>query len=430
LNIPEQEQNNIENNPESSVTKGWENTPPEKDSKKNFILFSTVVPLILIAFFLISVTNNSIFSDDGKKNNSEIFTESNAEGDIKNAGKVNILSEDDLSMGLKDTVYTNLDCWLELRPNEQMLYQHWRDGKIVKYPITSGNKFLSKGVEARPGIFAIFYKNPHHKSVQFNDAALYHFMTFNQGIGFHSMNGTGYYQYLGVRPVSHGCIRMKHDDARKLFSDCPMGTLVLVHRGYTSRTVAFAPKDFKNEREYTKEEYKLMLAENLVNVLEGKYYLKERHYFVVDPKVIPVSGIYTSYDKKIPERQKLPKNTLRIVSYADRLNINTEALLIMDSSQAFIDFTLNEFFVNTTEIKTDNENLISSTEDLVKKYFHNPIGILPYFPPTNKGSSYDDIESDDSNVSETGTDEPSSKPESVPQTPSTPPSNDEGSNDE
>ncbi len=429
MNIPEQEQKNLENNLNSLDTTVEDNTP-DTSTKKNFMLFSTIIPLILIVFFLIGITNNSFLGGDDKKNNSEIFTETNTESNIKNTGKVNILSDEDLSMGLKDTVYTNLDVWLELRPDEQMLYQHWRNGKTVKYPITSGNKYLSKGVEARPGIFAIFYKNPHHKSVQFNDAALYHFMTFNQGIGFHSLAGTGYYQYLGVRPVSHGCIRMRHEDARKLFSDCPMGTLVLVHRGYTSRTVGFAPKDFKNEKEYTKEEYKLMLAENLLNVLEGKYYLKERHYFVVDPKVIPVSGIYTSYDKKIPERQKLPKSTLRIASYTDRLNVNTDALVIMDSSQAYNEFTLNEFLIRAEDIKTDDKNLISSSEELVKKYFHNPIGILPYFPPTNKGPSYDEVGSDDSPVSETGTDEPSSTPESTPQTPSTPPDNDEGSNDE
>lgn len=425
--MPEQEQNNIENNLDSLDSTG-EDSILATDTKKNFILFSTVIPLLFIAFLLLSFTNNSFLKDDNKTV-PEIFVETESPDNIKNIGKVNILSDKDLSQGLKDTVYTNLDCWLELRPNEQMLYQHWRDGKTVKYPITSGNKFLSKGVEARPGIFAIFYKNPMHKSVQFNDAALYHFMTFNQGIGFHSLAGTGYYQFLGVRPVSHGCIRMRHEDAKKLFSDCPMGTLVLVHRGYTSRTVGFAPKDFKNEKEYTKEEYKLMLAENLLNVLEGKYYKQERHYFVVDPKIIPVSGIYISYDRKIPEKQKLPKNTLRITFRTDRVSVNTDALEIMDSAQAYNEFALNKFFVNLYEVKTDNKDLISSTEDLVKKYFHNPIGILPYFPPTNKGPSYD-VGSDDSHVTETSTEKPSSKPESVPQTPSTSPGNDEGSNDE
>ncbi|MBL7127755.1 MAG: L,D-transpeptidase [Ignavibacteria bacterium] len=428
MDIPEQEQNNIENNiePLDSIS---EDSTTASDTKKNFILFSTVIPLLFIVFLLLSFTNSSLLKDENK-DSPDIFVETSTSDNIKNIGKVNILSDKDLSQGLKDTVYTNLDCWLELKVHEQMLYQHWRNGRVEKYPITSGNKYISKGVEARPGLFAIFYKNANHKSVQFNDAALYHFMTFNQGIGFHSLAGTGYYGSLGVRPVSHGCIRMKHEDARKLFNDCPMGTLVLAHNGYSSRTVGFAPKDFKNEKDYTKEEYKLMLAENLLNVLEGKYYKRERHYFVVDPKAIPVSGMYISYDRKIPEKQKLPKNTLRITSLTDRINVNTDELEIMDSSQAYNEFALNEFFVNADEIKTDNQNLISSSEDLVKKYFHNPIGILPYFPPTNKGPSYDDVGSDDSNVRETGTDEPSSTPESVPQTPSTPPGNDEGSNDE
>jgi len=69
------------------------------------------------------------------------------------------------------------------------------------------------------------------------------------GVGFHSLNGTGYYGNLG-KYISHGCIRMKHEDAKKLFKDCPLGTLVLATKGYSSRIVAFAPKDFKNNEEY------------------------------------------------------------------------------------------------------------------------------------------------------------------------------------
>ena len=101
-------------------------------------------------------------------------------------------------------------------------------------------------------------------------------MPFNQGIGFHSIDGTGYYAHLGVRPSSHGCIRMKHDDAETLFRDSPMGTLVLATNGYSARTIAFAPENFENPREYTKDEYKAMLALNLYNLLNGKYYTEER----------------------------------------------------------------------------------------------------------------------------------------------------------
>ncbi len=54
-----------------------------------------------------------------------------------------------------------------------------------------------------------------------------------------------------------------------------MGTLVIASKGYSARTIAFAHKDYKNEREYTKDEYKFMLANNLYNLLDGRYYMEK-----------------------------------------------------------------------------------------------------------------------------------------------------------
>jgi len=222
LNIPEEEQDNIENNLENQESM-TSDTPPEKDSKKNVIIFSMFVPIIFIAFLLVSFTNDSIFNE---KDHEEVLIEVNNDNTAKNTGKANILSDEDLSRGLKDTVYTDMECWLELKVHEQMLYQHWRDGKVTKYPVSTGNKYISKGVEARPGLFAIFYRNPHHKSVQFNDAALYHFMTFNQGIGFHSLAGTGYYAYLQYL-LHQKILKMKGIIPKKNTSRCLLKTFVM-----------------------------------------------------------------------------------------------------------------------------------------------------------------------------------------------------------
>jgi len=38
-------------------------------------------------------------------------------------------------------------------------------------------------------------------------------------------------------------------------------------------------------------------------------------------------------------------------------------------------------FIDEKDIKKDNSPDYFSDAELVKKYFHNPIGILPYFPP-------------------------------------------------
>lgn len=309
----------------------------------------------------------------------------------KTQGKFNILSEEDLSKGIKDTVYTEFDCWLELRIDQQMVHQHWRNGKVESFPVSTGNKYLSRSVESRPGLFAIFYKNAHHQSSQYNNADMYDFMPFNQGIGFHSLNGTGYYGALGKTPSSHGCIRMRHQDVQKLFKDCPLGTLVIAHRGTTCRTVGFAPKDFKNEKEFSKDEFKLLLAENIYNIVEGKYYLADRKYFVINPDIIPKSGIYIGYDRKIPERQILPKSKYIIQQVVNRLNSDRGIQNINLNIPQYVENNANDDEENsnnnseTAENSGNVSNNIPYTRDeLVKIYFHNPIGILPYFPPVNK----------------------------------------------
>lgn len=348
--------------------------------KSEHRLFSFGLPLIIVLFVAFGFADLSDIKSSIHKNYNREETKG---GQLKNTGKFNILSSEDITLGIKDTVYTDKECWLELRIDQQMLYQHWRNGLVEKYPISSGN---NKGgdpeaLESRPGLFAIFHKEEHHISSQFGAANMYHFMPFNQGIGFHSIDGTGYYGHLGVRPSSHGCIRMKHSDAEKLFRDCEKGTLVLANKGVSARTIAFAPKDFKNEKEFTKEDYKLMLGSNLYNLMNKRYYLEEREKFIIDPKVIPTSGIYISYDRKIPDNQIVPRSFVIFTEKRDRILVNTnnEILGNNNNSDELVKLISNNFNSESTENKINTE--INSTEDIVKKYFNNPIGVLPYFGP-------------------------------------------------
>lgn len=341
-------------------------------------LFSVVLPLFVALFLMVGLVDGP-GSGGNVYYKTEGFHEPGADDTASKLSKLGLMSVSDLKKPIMDTVYTDKDVWFELRVDEQHVYQHWRDGRTVKFPVSSGNKFISKSVEARPGVFAIFYRNPHHKSSQFDDASLYHFQTFNQGIGFHSLNGTGYYGNLGVRPSSHGCIRMSHKDAEQMFNDAEMGTLVLVHySGKYARTVGFAPKGYKG-REYTQEEQKRMLAENLLNVLNGNYFTAKREFFVVDPKVIPMSGIYVGYDKKLPKIQKMPTATYYFKMNPDKLKMRQNYETYWEEKDAEGDFHL----VAAGNKNEEAQQLsVSSDEELVKKYFHNPIGILPYFPPS------------------------------------------------
>ncbi len=339
-----------------------------------------IFPFAVICFFIMSFAfGESNYIPETKIPKTEGFYEYNRFSKGNSSSKINILSEADVSVGLKDTVYTDKDCWLELRIDQQMLYQHWRSGKIERYPISSGNKYLDRSVESRPGLFAIFHKEEHHESSQYNNADMYYFMPFNQGIGFHSLNGTGYYGNLGVRPSSHGCIRMRHDEVKKVFRDCPLGTLVLAHRGETARVVGFAPEDFEKTDSLSKDEAKYLLAENLYNILEGNYFVSDRKFFVVDPKVIPVSGVYIGYDRKLPKKQRIFKSICIFMLNPDVVS-NIKTGEILDSIKS-AEYTA-DIYVDEEEITSDDESELSSAE-IIKKFFNNPIGVLPYFPPKN-----------------------------------------------
>lgn len=358
-----------------------EDSNPLSTNKRNHYIYSIGLPLI-VAVLVISGFTGVLFRESFPPRISN--HQETKGGQINNAGEYNILSSEDLSSGIKDTVYTDKDSWLELRIDQQMLYQYWRDGKVEKYPVSTGNNKGSdpEALESRPGLFAIFLKIEHHISSQFDAANMYHFMPFNQGIGFHSIDGTKYYAHLGVRPSSHGCIRMKHEDAKKLFKDSDKGTLVLASNGVSARTVAFAPQGFENAREYTRDEYKNMLASNLFNLINKRYYLEKREKFIVDPKVIPVSGVYIGYDIQLPKKQIVPRSYVTFSEKKDRVTVNSDIeLLENENSEELIKFVNGEF--ESSDEKLNEKPVIKSTDDLIKKYFHNPIGIMPYFGPKN-----------------------------------------------
>ncbi len=287
-----------------------------------------------------------------------------------------LLAQDEFSSELRDTVYTDKDIYLELRIDEQRVYVHYKDGHVKSYPVSTGNKFLNKGIESRPGLFAIFLKEELHLSSQFDDAKMFYYMPFNMGIGFHSLAGTGYYGNLGVRPSSHGCIRMSASDVKVMFKECQVGTLVLVHRGSSARVIAFAPEGFKNEREYTKDDYMNLLAYNLNSLYEGKYFINPPKRFIIDPAVIPRIGYFIGSTDDIPERQQIPLALNTPEMKNDVLGAGHENFESIDK--------LDSSIAKELGLDADNSYVasdIDSSPELVHKLVYNPIGILPYFPP-------------------------------------------------
>jgi hypothetical protein len=289
-----------------------------------------------------------------------------------------LLANEEFSQNLRDTVYTDKDKYLELRIDEQMLYVHYRNGHVKEYPVSSGNKYLSKGIESRPGLFAIFLKEELHLSSQFNDAKMYYYMPYNMGIGFHGLAGTGYYGSLGIRPSSHGCIRMRTADAKVLFNECEIGTLVLSHRGQSARVVAFALEGFKNEREYSKDEYMEMLAYNLNSIYEGKYFVNPPKRFVIDASIIPRIGYNVGTTDGISANQYLPLVLEQIELTSDKLEAEKFRTGSMKES-------LDEDIAEKISFEEENDGYSSLgldvTKEQIDKLAYNRIGILPYFPP-------------------------------------------------
>lgn len=337
-----------------------------------------LIPLLVAVYFMAGFTQlKPEAKNDINLQSGSIYSMKQAnEPPLKFAA---LLANEEFSKSLRDTVYTDRNIYLELRIDEQMLYVHHRDGRVVKYPVSSGNKYLNKGIESRPGLFAIFLKEELHLSSQFDDAKMYYYMPFNMGIGFHSLAGTGYYGNLGNRPSSHGCIRMRTEDVRELFKECDVGTLVLADRGKSARVIAFAPEGFKNDRKYTKEEYMEMLAYNLNTLYRGKYFIDPPKRFIIDPAVIPRIGFNVGSSNDVPPEQQIPVRLRQSETAGDRLSPwkfvnNNIAEKINDELAGIFQFGADSSSYSSLGLNVD--------EELINKFVYNRVGILPYFPPS------------------------------------------------
>src|SRR5688500_19086287 len=125
---------------------------------------------------------------------------------------------------LRDTVLVLDSTFLEVRLNEQAIYQHFRSGRVARYTCSSGDPRIKDGIATREGIYAIQWKAKKHMSQTFQ-CNLNYWMPFDGGIGFHGLEGRSYYRHLGRRPSSHGCVRIANETGQKILKDAPRGTV-------------------------------------------------------------------------------------------------------------------------------------------------------------------------------------------------------------
>src|SRR5215467_281177 len=101
---------------------------------------------------------------------------------------------------------------------EQRVTIYDADGRILRAPVSTGQT----GYETPAGIYSVIQKEAEHYSNLYDDAS----MPFMQRITW-----SGIALHAGVlpgHPASHGCIRMPHGFAERLFGTTSLGMRVIV----------------------------------------------------------------------------------------------------------------------------------------------------------------------------------------------------------
>ncbi|MES2766851.1 MAG: L,D-transpeptidase [Bacteroidota bacterium] len=233
-------------------------------------------------------------------------------GDVKPGGEKPryAIPLDQLSyVSVHDTVYVLGDKYIEISLKEQKARLRYRDGKVTEFKISSGNKFISEGMETPTGIFAVQGKMEMAKSKQFKDAKLHWWVGFNGNIGFHGLDGSGYYWNLGNRPSSHGCVRIAREDGKKLFKSVEKGTPVIVFKNHPARILAFADSTQYNSARDIKlasrgGEQTKMLKARMKNLYTGKHFVANTSKVFLDGKTpLWMYGFEAGEQEKVPSKQ-------------------------------------------------------------------------------------------------------------------------------
>lgn len=207
-----------------------------------------------------------------------------------------------------DTLYTLMPSYLEVNLDSQKVYQHFRDGSVRAFKVSTGTKRLEKGIDTREGIFVVQTKIEWLYSLQFDSTKVFNWLGFNYGIGFHSLLGWGYYRYLGKRPSSHGCIRMRRNDAEELYKSVAIGTPVMVHKNNYARVVAFlSDSTIADPGEYSAEEASAVYHRQLQSLYAGRKLLEHFPIIPISTRTITHDGIPIGDRERVPPKQKLPQ---------------------------------------------------------------------------------------------------------------------------
>jgi len=239
---------------------------------------------------------------------------------------------------LRDTVYTEKENYIEVNLLTQHATLFSRDGSKFHFPISSGNKWIEDGMETNQGLFAIHWKAKKRYSAQFDSTALLNWMNFNNGIGFHALEGKSYYKYLGKKNVSHGCVRVSREDAQFVYDNVERGTPVLVYKGNIAITVAFTSEGESYSKYSYSKTYQLF-KKRFQLIYDGDYLISSNEKLLVDEKNIYSDGLPIGDSELIPTRQNLKPNYL----WVDKNKSEEKRLAEIFSGKEKFELTLNPF---------------------------------------------------------------------------------------
>lgn len=297
-----------------------------------------IKPLIIIFFFGISAYLNFFYlpvqqvmaAAEKKKNDTVVVHD-------KNTFLMNDLSH------LRDTLFTHKSSFIIVNLKSQTAQLFHRDSAVFDFKISSGNERLFKGQKTKEGLFTIKSKMPKWHSRQFDMTLMLNWMGFNYGIGFHALATSSYYNYLGKKPSSHGCLRISREDAKKIYDLVEIGTPVMVHNGEYSLWIGFT-RDDQKYISYPAKVLPEILNYRSEALYSGDYFLLVHDAILIGDD-IPHKGLPVGGGKTVPRSQKIVDVEFRIIP------------TIIDMT--YINNTVSRYFdtTNVEKNKLDDETL-------------------------------------------------------------------------
>lgn len=215
-----------------------------------------------------------------------------------------------------DTIFTTDSLYLDVNLTKQNVTVKFKNGTERTFLISSGNPYIREGMSTPTGVFTVQSMMPMAISKQFNNARLHNWIGVQGGVGFHGLDGSGYYGYLGVRPSSHGCLRMSREEIKEMFKLVHSGALIRVHYGTPARVIAFCePSDTVNAividsaRVYERG----LGKERLRALFEGRYWVDPQ------PRLIHRARQRFRWGMEVGDARRIPKQQIPETSYLNNV---------------------------------------------------------------------------------------------------------------